>query len=182
MQQTGKNLRLTVDYRFTAGKPDPQKKYRLLVSIDSNKTTKLRAHLEFKGNKFAIKDTMVKEFPFKAATVGTKFELWLEEVDGGPEGTTISNKITGTVEAALADAAPAAKVQFQIVSASVSTVGAAKRGCCGWESRSSAVDPAGGPAQSQGDLHLNHGCPGHHGGATGPASPFQAGNCDQNLP
>ena len=102
VEQVGNKVRFTVDYKFTGGKPDPKKTYRLLVSIDNTKATKTQAKpLEVKGDKLTLQATVVKEITFTAAA-GNKFEMWLtEEAGTDPQGSSISNIFKGKVTVSL---------------------------------------------------------------------------------
>ena len=113
VQLAGKNTHFSVDYRFTAGKPDPEN-LPTVGHIDAGKAAKtMTKPIEVKGDKFAFKDTLVKDLVL-AVKQGSKFEMWVTEDAGGDsQGTSISNKLTGTVGVSLDVAAGDASVSSQ---------------------------------------------------------------------
>ncbi len=124
VQQVGNKVRVTVDYRFTAGKPDPKKTYRLQVSVESGKATKTQIEAyNVKGDKFDFKATLVSKDLAAAVSAGKKFEMWITE-DGStdPQSNAISDKFTGKVTVSLADVMPT-KVQFQVAAAATKIKG-----------------------------------------------------------
>ena len=112
VERLPKNMaRFTVDYKFTSGKADAQKTYRLLGNMFAGKKTQPQAKpFEGKGNQLETQGTLTYEIPYDVAA-STKFELYLTEAAGkNAKATVVSNKLAGKMTA---DAATA-NVKFQI--------------------------------------------------------------------